>query len=414
MPSADQRGTWHNSATGNIIEINALRANLYNQSSFGCAFDSMFPAHLGLVKALEGAWITTDDDTLTLHIDSSLETTDFEKLDALPDACRDTLPPTPHNVFMAMWTVMDENYAFFDLHGVNWNERRALAPSPDETLTDQELYQRLQSALTGLDDGHVQLIAGDLGFFSPSVPSPWNVGYDFSRDDLNQIARANSGVAFTEFSDAPIAYGLRDDGIGYILIEGMYTDSAFGQLGSNHSKAIFKDISEALAEAKALVIDVRYNPGGNDTTAFAYASHFSPDTRTVFQKRSRDGDGWTPYFTAHVNPAPAELQLDQPVVLLTSSATGSGAEIFTMAMRELPQVTVMGTPTDGGLSDILGMTLPNGWKLGLSNQEYRTMDGSLFEGSGVPVDITIEIDSTALQSGKDPVLAAAFEFLNSQ
>jgi C-terminal processing protease CtpA/Prc len=108
------------------------------------------------------------------------------------------------------------------------------------------------------------------------------------------------------------------------------------------------------------------------------------------------------------------VYLGQPVVLLTSRLTGSGAEIFTMAMRDLPQVTVMGENTGGGLSDILGVSLPNGWKFGLSNQEYATSDGSIYEATGIPPEIVITIDPDALARGEDPVLQAAIsKLLNS-
>ena len=78
-----------------------------------------------------------------------------------------------------------------------------------------------------------------------------------------------------------------------------------------------------------------------------------------------------------------------------------------MAMRELPQVTVMGEATGGGLSDILGITLANGWLFGLSNQEYRAADGEVYEGRGVPPDVMFEIDGGELSQGADPMLAAA-------
>lgn len=55
--------------------------------------------------------------------------------------------------------------------------------------------------------------------------------------------------------------------------------------------------------------------------------------------------------------------LSQPVILLTGPLTASAAEIFTLAMRELLQVTVLGDPTAGALCVIQDGTLPNRWTL---------------------------------------------------
>ena len=118
-------------------------------------------------------------------------------------------------------------------------------------------------------------------------------------------------------------------------------------------------------------------------------------------------------MTGKVPAGPNTILRTLPVLLLTSDATGSGAEIFTLAMRDLPNVRVLGEPTGGGLSDVHGVNLPNGWKFGLSNQEYRTMADELFEGTGVPVDISVLIDPSALNAGKDNFLAEAIKLLGN-
>lgn len=405
MPDANERGVWQHEANGNILVLDRLRARMFHQTAVDCAQTLSFPAHLDLVKALEGAWIERSGAQLHLHVDSNIDVYKFNRIDALPEACGTDLPGTPANVFAAMWTIMDEHYPFFDLYGVDWQARRALTPAPEADMSEAELYALLQDTLAGLDDGHVQLIAGPLGYFSPSQPPDWLVGHDLSRDTMNAVARAVIHTELTAIDRTGLEYGLRDDGVGYVLIRSMSTDPGFGQMGSDLASAAFSEVAQALAPARAIIIDVRTNPGGDDGTALAYAGHLTADTRPVLSKRTRQGSGWTPEITADVTPATPRL--DQPVVLLTSRLTGSGAEIFTMALRELPQVTVMGENTGGGLSDILGTTLPNGWLFGLSHQEYRTPDGHLYEGGGLPPDIVLEFDGAALARGEDPVLQAA-------
>ena len=172
----------------------------------------------------------------------------------------------------------------------------------------------------------------------------------------------------------------------------------------------FAEVADAMENAEALIIDLRYNPGGSDAVSFGIGSHFISAPTDVLTKTTRDGDTQTPPFTATMYPFDAS-PLSQPTLVLTSQMTGSAAEIFTMALRDVPNVTVMGEATGGGLSDILGFTLPNGWDFGLSHQTYATMDGAVYEAVGIPPDVPFEIEAAPLLAGEDPLLRAAFDRL---
>ncbi len=93
-----------------------------------------------------------------------------------------------------------------------------------------------------------------------------------------------------------------------------------------------------------------------------------------------------------------------PVYLLTSGVTFSAAELFTWIMADMPQVTVVGGRSGGGMSDILERTLPNGWKLGLSNQRYLRQNGSSYERVGIPVDVAGAVDVDGYAGGRDMLL----------
>ena len=173
-----------------------------------------------LVESAEGASVSVVDGQLQLAADGGLQNLRFDKLDALPKDCTDPTPDTAtgKDVFEAVWIAMDENYAFFDLHGVDWAERRALAPNPErETqMADAEVSAMLLAMMEGLDDGHVYFGSDTIGYKSPSQPPEWlPAGGKLTRDILRDIATANAGTSLTEVSEAPIFYGLRDDGIGY-------------------------------------------------------------------------------------------------------------------------------------------------------------------------------------------------------
>ena len=77
--------------------------------------------------------------------------------------------------------------------------------------------------------------------------------------------------------------------------------------------------------------------------------------------------------------------------MLTSNVTVSAAEIFTMAMRALSNVTHAGQATRGALSDELTKRLPNGWRVTLSNEIYLDAAGKAWEGAGVPPKLAIPV-----------------------
>lgn len=408
MPTAQERGVWRAQTGGQILTLSTFQANLYSESSASCVRQLSFPAHLKLVEFAEGATVAIENDTLVLRVDGTLDPIAFTRIDALPDTCAEPMPDAgATDVFDALWAAMDEHYAFFDLHGVDWDARRALRPDPTAALTDAALFALLSQSLAGLDDGHVQL-GTPLGYFSPARAPDWYPqDRPFRREDLWQTARDTVGTDLTAVQDTAIEYALLPDGIGYIMIREMGLNTPFGAREEAAMALAFSDVIDAMDTARAIIIDVRYNPGGSDGVSFGVASHFTDQPVDVFTKTTRDADRQTPPFTATLQPFDT-TPFTRPVILLTSKLTGSAAEILTMAMRDLPHVTVMGEATSGGLSDILGFKLPNGWNLGLSHQTYRTMTGDLYEAVGIPPDVPLPIDGAALQIGEDPLLRAAF------
>jgi len=413
MPSSEERGVWRLTTGGNLLELTPFSATLYTESSHSCFEDLRFPAHLKLVELAEGAVASVEDGRLRLKVDGSLDPRFFERIEALPAGCGDVpATTTPQEVFRAIWTAMHEHYAFFDLHGVDWSERASHIPASDVDMTDEEMRQGILAMMKGLDDGHVHFGSPELGYASPAERPSW-IPEDgtISRNSLMASAISVAGVPLKKTDGASFLYGLRPDGIGYIYLEGMSVDTPFGGNSTAFAADIFESIRQELADARALIIDVRYNPGGSDTVSFGIAGQFTEMPQPVFTKTTRVGDQQTAPFTAVLQPTATTTE-DRPTVVLTSRLTGSAAEIFTLAMREMPNVVVMGEPTSGGLSDVMGFKLPNGWGLGLSNQTYLSIEGEHFEARGVPPDVPLTFETLAYAAGDDPVLQDAIAYLS--
>ncbi len=62
-----------------------------------------------------------------------------------------------------------------------------------------------------------------------------------------------------------------------------------------------------------------------------------------------------------------------------------------MAMRTMPNVTLVGGATRGAFSDAIDKPLPNGWKLNLSAEVYRDPEGRNYETKGLPPQLQREV-----------------------
>src|SRR5690606_18758438 len=187
-------------------------------------------------------------------------------------------------------------------------------------------------------------------------------------------------------------WGWLNKEVGYLDVHAMGTFEA--ELGIEEADVIINDAMEEimseLADAEAIVIDARFNQGGYDTIGYAVASWFSTKTKVVSQKKAVFDGGWTALQDITIKGRASAYQ--GPVYLLTSGNTVSAAETFSLAMRELPQVTLVGTRTYGSLSDAMGRLLPNGWLVSLSNEIYQSPAGEVFEAKGIPPAVEVKYD----------------------
>ena len=163
------------------------------------------------------------------------------------------------------------------------------------------------------------------------------------------------------------------------------------------------------------IIDVRNNPGGNDSTALTIINRFCDRRRVAFHRRTKIGpgeDAFTPLKTWHIRPE-GDVQFTAPIVLLTCDAVFSGGEAFALAIRQLPYVTILGDHTNGIFSYQLEKKLPNGWEYCLSYQKYLSADMVCYEAKGVPADIELFNSTADIENGTDPLITAALEVLKS-
>jgi C-terminal processing protease CtpA/Prc len=149
-----------------------------------------------------------------------------------------------------------------------------------------------------------------------------------------------------------------------------------------------------LANADALIFDLRQNGGGNPSMIQFLTSYLfeEPTHLNSFYHRQVDemSQFWTQGFV------PGRKMVDTPVYVLTSNYTFSAAEEFSYNLRNLERATIVGETTGGGahpvdqfLFDFGSFTLSTQIPTG---RAINPITGTNWEGVGVKPHIEVPAD----------------------
>ncbi|KYG73183.1 hypothetical protein AWN68_10895 [Roseivirga echinicomitans] len=114
-------------------------------------------------------------------------------------------------------------------------------------------------------------------------------------------------------------------------------------------------LMEFISTADAIIVDLRWNGGGNGPVGTWLSSYFSPTNiplTLVYERRKDHTD-----FYATI-PVKGKQRLDVPLYILTNSRTFSAAEGFTYDLQAQKRVTVIGEVTGRGVHPVNFMLSP--------------------------------------------------------
>ncbi|HJU74523.1 MAG TPA: S41 family peptidase [Gemmatimonadaceae bacterium] len=102
----------------------------------------------------------------------------------------------------------------------------------------------------------------------------------------------------------------------------------------------------------------------------------------------------------------------RPVVVLMDERSFSATDIFLGAMTELPNVTLLGTPSGGGSGRSRAYTLPNSRiRVILSTMASFRVNGKLYDGYGIEPDIVAPPSLSDVTGRTDSQLQAAMDHI---
>jgi carboxyl-terminal processing protease len=169
-----------------------------------------------------------------------------------------------------------------------------------------------------------------------------------------------------------------------------------------------------LRDVRGLVIDLRYNGGGEAEAMTEVASAFLPAGKSLGSFTDRGGRiQFEPHTRSAMLYAPDQIKAFRaPVVLLTSERTSSAAEIFVGALREARRAMVVGQNTCGCVLAIRRRhVLPDGGELDISEMDYKTAGGARLEGAGVAPDEPVALSRQDLRARRDRATERAIKLL---
>lgn len=302
-----------------------------------------------------------------------------------------------------MWEKFDSHYGLFLVKDVDWDPVYAShMPMAKAAKTDEELFSVCSSALSILNDQHVNIYTtnANLGDYN----SGYNGHIPAQEDYLFETVRDHYLIEYFEENEE-FGYGKLTEDIGYIYAKSYNTEL------SGFKKAMDKAM-KALASAKKIVFDIRGHHGGNDKVSKYIAGRFATSKKLFMTSKKRNGSAHTDFEKTiewYVEPE-GESQYTKPVILLTTSRSISAAETFTFAMRENENVVHMGDTTAGAFTDVTPFQLLNGWIITVGVGDYRGSDGKSYEGIGIAPHVYSKNQKGDVLAGVDKTLELAMSY----
>lgn len=304
----------------------------------------------------------------------------------------DVTPAQNKKAIEALKHAIDRDYAYRDLKHVEWAREIASREQSLESARTANEFARLTAHLLRLaEDAHVFVEQGKLRIFTRANSASPN----FNVQSLMQVvpgwAEQPSGIVTgrIEGGGAPI---------GYILLSECSAQQANG----------FDAALDQMNDTQALIIDARFNGGGDEIAAQKVAGRFVERSAVYSKDRIRENGHWKGPFDRVVEPRRDAARYGKPVVVLIGPKIVSSAESFLLMMRYGAKAKLFGQTTGGSSGRPMPHPLGNGVTVCLSSWEDQLPDGTLLQDHGVHPDITIDATLGDLMNS-DPALKAALK-----
>jgi len=212
----------------------------------------------------------------------------------------------------------------------------------------------------------------------------------FSQPQVLEITRE-------EITIKSVNWEMKPNNIAYIKI------SQFGDDTVPLMQQAAKDINDK--HPKAIILDLRGNPGGYLDGAVDVASLFMPSGVVVKEK---DKNGNITENKTTLDP----ILKDYKVIVLVNGGSASASEIVAGALQDAGKATLVGEKTFGKGSVQELENLPGGATLRITIAKWLTPKGRTIDKVGLEPDIQVGLSEDDAKANRDPQLDKALELAN--
>ena len=172
-----------------------------------------------------------------------------------------------------------------------------------------------------------------------------------------------------------------DDEIGYIRLVQF----------QEHSLEEFEEGLKELEDKgiQALVLDLRWNPGGLLTSAIGIADLFLEKGRLIVETRGRNKE-----LEMQARATSHQILVDVPMVILINKGSASGSEIVAGALRDNYRAVLVGTTSfgKGSVQSVLPLSREdNAPGIRLTTGRYYTASQRVIQDNGIEPDVKVEM-----------------------
>ncbi len=175
----------------------------------------------------------------------------------------------------------------------------------------------------------------------------------------------------------------------------------------------FRQALLELKDTSGLIVDLRYNGGGNISEVLRMAGFLLDDEYPFGKYLRRDGDKKQQMrdFSAGIKGGQI---YSAPVVVLVSKYSASGSELFSSGLQEFGRAKVIGSQTCGCLLGISRFySMKGGGELHISDIGFLSAKGKIYEKIGVTPDKIVGLELNDLRNDIDIGIKEAEKILSA-
>ncbi len=220
--------------------------------------------------------------------------------------------------------------------------------------------------------------------------------------DLNKIENIYHLIREAQSEREDAETRLYDDGVGYLELP------HFG-----FSSSAISGMAKKLAGSRAVIIDLRDNPGGSVAALTDFIGHFESEPTVIGEfVRRKNTEPW--------KIKPRKPALSAPIFLLVNSESSSAAELLARHLQRTGRAMVIGDRTSGRVTgarvfpNYAGMDSVVFFAVQVAVSRVVFPDGEELEKRGVVPDRTCVPTPDDLKEKRDPCLDLALSLAREQ